>query len=127
ARREAKRIARLMASGESTAAQMRGPDAASYGRAIELLRKCGSPALEIVAGHYAEAFQILGSDRIIEAAKFFAKHNTDNLPKKTVAEVVAELLAAKESRGASKRYLQDLRARLTRFADAFKVNVANVA
>ena len=125
ARREAGRIARLLASGESTAAQMRGADAASYGRAIELIRETGLP-LELVAARYAEMFKILGGDHCIKAAKFFKERNTDDLPQKPVAEVVSELLTTKEARGASGRYISDLRARLTRFAESFKVNIADV-
>ena len=125
ARSEAKRIAMRLASGEVNAAQMRGTDAASYGRSIELLRQTGVP-LELAAAHFAEAFRILKGDRIVDAAKFFAARNTENLPQKTVAEVVAEFLAAKQARGKSDRYLQDLRARLSRFAESFKVGIANV-
>jgi type I site-specific restriction-modification system R (restriction) subunit len=66
----------------------------SYGRAIELLRPTGA-ALEIAAGHYAEAVKILGRDRIIEAAHFFVRHIAETLPDKTVAEVADELIAAK--------------------------------
>src|SRR5271170_4357038 len=41
ARDEAQRIGRLLSSGESTAANFRGTDAASYGRAVEILRNAG--------------------------------------------------------------------------------------
>ncbi|MEK7677431.1 MAG: site-specific integrase [Verrucomicrobiota bacterium] len=125
ARKEAERIARLMAAGEVSALDMRPNERASYGRALELLRETGVP-LEIAAGRYAEAFKLLGGDRLIEAARFFLERNPDNLPTKTVAEVVGELLATKEARGKSVRYLQDLRHRLTRFAEAFQTGVANV-
>ena len=125
ARKEAKRIAKALAAGNVRSAQMLSRDVASYGRAIELAKPTGVP-LEIVAAHYAEAFKILGSDRIIEAAKFFVAQNPDSLTHRTVAEAVAELLAAKESRGASVRYIQDLRARLNRFAEAFAVDISSV-
>jgi len=125
ARKEAERIARLMSAGETTAAAIRNPQAASYGRAIELLRPTGIP-LELVAGHFAEAVKILGSDRIIEAAQFFKARNPDTTTTKTVAEVVAEMIAVKEARGASKPYLSDLHSRLGRFAEAFKVPIASV-
>ncbi len=71
ARTEAKKIARLMAAGESTAAQIRNPQAASYGRAVELIRPTGLP-LEVVAAHFAEAFRILNGDLIVAAAQFYA-------------------------------------------------------
>jgi len=115
ARNEAQKIARLMATGETTAAAIRNPQAASYGRAVELLRPTGIP-LELVAGHFAEAFKILGSDRIIEAAQFFKARNPDTNVDKTVREVADEMIAVKEGRGSSKPYLSDLRSRLGRFA-----------
>lgn len=124
ARREAEKIARLMASGEAHAAQMRGTDAASYGRAIELLRPTGLP-IEVAAAVVAEAVKILGGNRIIEAAKEFARRHPETMPAKPVADVVAELLEMKKGK-ASLRHLEDLRARLNRFAEAFKVNVATI-
>jgi integrase len=123
--KEATRIAELMAAGEVQGAQMLGADRASYGRSVELIRPTGM-ALELVASHFAEAYRILGGDRVIEAAKYFVKRNPDSLPARTVAQVKDELLAAKEARGKSKRYLEDLRARLSRFADAFQTDVASV-
>ena len=47
-------------------------------------------------------------------------------PRKPVSEVVAELLAVKAARKASTRYLQDLRVRLARFADAFRKDCCDV-
>ena len=46
AKREAEKIARQLATGESTAATMRNTEAASFGRAIELLRPSGA-SLEV--------------------------------------------------------------------------------
>jgi hypothetical protein len=87
---EAKKIARLMAAGETTAAQIRNPDAASYGRAVELLRPTGV-SLEIAAGHFAEAFKILKGDLIVAAAQDFARRHAVNRQKKTVRAVVDEI------------------------------------
>jgi site-specific recombinase XerD len=125
ARAEAERIARLLSAGEVAALDLRPNERASYGRAVELLRPTGVP-LELAAAHFAQAVQILGSDRLAEAAKFFVERNPDRLPSKTVSEVVTELLAAKEARGLSERYLQDLRCRLRRLAQAFQTQVASI-
>src|ERR1051325_10329833 len=58
---EAKKIARLMAAGEATAAQFRNSDAASYGRAREILRAAGlDTPIELVASMHVEAVQIFG-------------------------------------------------------------------
>jgi integrase len=125
AKREAEKIARQLATGEATAATMRNSDAASYGRAIELLRPTGA-SLESAADAYAKAFGILGGDSIIEAAKFYTLHRADKIERRTVAETVAELIAAKEARGKSGRYIADLRARLARFARDFQVEISTI-
>jgi integrase len=118
ARKEADKIARQLSSGDATAATMRNSEAASYGRAVELLRPTGA-ALEVAAASYAKAFEILGSNAVIEAATFYARHRADQVQRRTVADAVAELLAAKKARGKSARYVGDLSARLARFAKFF--------
>lgn len=122
---EAERIARLLAAGEAHAAQVSGKDVASFGRAIELIRPTGAP-LELAASTYAEAVKILGGDRILEACRYFADRDPTRLPPKTVAEAAAELVAMKQARGKSDRYVQDLRARLARLAEAFATQVSSV-
>lgn len=128
---EARRIAGLLIGGHVEAAQMTSSAAASYGRAVELLRPTATPdspavPLEIAAGRFAEAFMILGGDRIIEAAKFLKQHDRARLTPRTVREVVDEFIALKESKGKSPRYIGDLKSRLNRFANAFGVSIADV-
>jgi integrase len=125
ARHKAEQIARQVATGETTAATMRNSEAASYGRAVQLLEPTGL-SLEMAAANYAKAFEILGGDYIIEAAKFYALHRADQITRRTVAQVVAELIEARENAGKSDRYLADLRARLTRFANDFAVDISTV-
>jgi len=125
ARNEAKRIANQLSTGQATAAQMLNTEAASYGRAIELLRPTGA-SLELACSAYAKAFEILGGDSMIEAAKFYARHRADQLTQRTVAKVVEELIAAKTARRKSDRYISDLSSRLTRFADDHAVNISSI-
>jgi integrase len=125
AMREAERLARLLSSGNAQAAQMLNSEAASYGRSVELLRPTGLP-LEIVASHFAEAFRILGGDKIVAAAEFYATHSPDKLTPKTVADVVAELLAQKEAKGRTENTISDLRARLNTFAESFRVQISSI-
>jgi integrase len=124
AKAEAERIARLLSSGDATAATFRNRDAASYGRAIELLYDTGDP-LELAASRYAEAVKILGNGaRLVDAARAFVER--DGLPTKTVVEVVAEMLAEKGKKGREKRTMDDLRNRLTKFAEAFHCPIASI-
>jgi integrase len=124
AKREAENIARQLSTGDATAATMRNTEAASFGRAIEILAPTGV-SLELAAVSFAEAFRILNGNAIVEAAKFYLARHKPIQPK-AVADVVAELMAVKESRGSSARYLQDLQSRLGRFADAFHKDVGSV-
>ena len=58
---------------------------------------------------------------------FFAtNHSSNPLIKKTVAEVVEELIKGKEAKGRSLFHTKDLRLRLGRFADAFHCPIASV-
>jgi integrase len=115
---EAQRIAKLISTGQNTAATMRNSDAASYGRAVELLRGIDVP-LELAAGRYAEAYKILGGDKIIEAARDFIRRNPTERPARTIAEVVTELVELKKKRGAGSRYAEDLKSRLDKFGERF--------
>ena len=124
AKREAEKIARQLATGESTAATMRNTEAASFGRAIELLRPSGA-SLEVAAATYAKCFEILGGDAHVDAARFYASRHKQTTPK-PLSDVIAELLEIKESRGAAPRYLEDLRSRLKRVAGGFHKDACNV-
>jgi len=123
--KEAERIARQLSTGEAIAAGMRTGEAASYGLAMELLRPTGL-ALEVAAASVAKRFEILGGDYLIDAARFYAARRPDLLTRRTVAEVVAELIETRRARKKSVRYLNDLRSRLGRFAKAFVVDIGTI-
>ena len=48
------------------------------------------------------------------------------MTRKRVADVISELIAAKEARGKSARYVGDLRVRLKRFAETFAVGISTM-
>ncbi|HVV71988.1 MAG TPA: hypothetical protein VHI52_10890, partial [Verrucomicrobiae bacterium] len=122
---KANAIARQLSTGDATAAQMRNAEAASYGRAAELLRHTGA-SLELAASVYAKCFEILGGDRMIEAAQYLKRNDPDQLTHKTVAQTVDELVKLKEARKQSDRYVKDLKNRLERFAGDFAVDIHTV-
>ena len=125
---EAERLAKLISTGQTAAATLTNADAASFGRMKELLRGIDVP-LEMVAAHFAEAFKILGGDRIIEAAKDYNRRHPEKRQPSPVADVVAELLELKTKRakpGKGKYHIGDLRWRLGNFAEAFKMDIARV-
>src|SRR5208282_2866017 len=74
----------------------------------------------------AEAVKLSGDlSGIVDAVKFH-RQRKKQITNKPVADVLAELLKVKEFRGASTRYLQDLRLRLAQFAAAFQKDICNV-
>jgi len=122
--KEATRIAKLNAAGESQALNFRDADAVTYSVARARLKPTGIDLLS-ACGIVADAVKLLGSNRIMEALKFYKLRSPDNLPKRTVAQVIDELLAVKSKR-ASERHIGDVRARLNKFAETFKTNIASV-
>ena len=84
--------------------------------------------LDLAVLKLVEALRVLGSDQLIEAARFYrAQLSVATLPRKTVPEVMDELLANRKANGKSALYLKDLDQRLGRFAGAFKGPIAEVA
>jgi integrase len=113
---EAETIATKLSAGELDVLQLRNEDRLAYTRAVEALRPTGVP-LEMAALQFAEVWPKLGGVSLLEAVNSYLQQHPQGLPKKTVAEVVEELLAAKRADGASEVYLSDLRWRLHRFRD----------
>lgn len=126
ARKEAKRIAQLLASGDVVAASMSGREAASFGRCLELLLSVGDPP-ELACARYAEAVEILGSGGLLStAARFYRERHPDTLPQITLADAAAEMIELRRKENASEPCLADLRCRSARFTKAFSGHPASV-
>ena len=75
-------------------------------------------ALRVMAQSGAE--RLAAFDRTIsDAIEFYIAHLKASERSVTVAEFVPQLLAAKQNDGMSRRYIRDMRQKLSRFADAF--------
>ena len=122
---EAEITANKLSAGELDVLTLTSQDRLAYVRAVEALKPTGVP-LEIAALQFAEAAKLLDGASLLDAARFFAKQNPARLPRKTIAEVMAELLAAKEADGMSAVYLKDLSGRIGRFAKTFQVPIGMV-
>src|SRR5215467_3090121 len=77
-----------------------------------------SDALRVEAIECSELLQPYGKS-LRDAAKFYAAHLKAVTGSRKVADVVADLLAARTADGMSVRYLGDLRVRLGRFVQSF--------
>jgi integrase len=121
----ADKLARQLSERDVLAAAMTNEQAAEYAAAVQALAPFNI-SLPATASTVAECLKLVGDlPNLHAAAKFYAARYK-RTERKPVADVVAELLSVKEKRGASARYLQDLRFRLSRFADAFRKDTCNV-
>jgi integrase len=119
-------LARKLSERDVLAAEMTNEQAAEYASAVQSLAPF-NVSLPAVASTVADCLKLIGGDlaNLYAAVKSYstrAKKTTH----KPVGDVVAELLNVKQARGASARYLQDLKFRLNRFAGAFKKDACNV-
>ncbi len=140
----ATKLARQMSEREVLAAAMTNEQASEYAAAVQKLAPFGIGLLS-AADAVADTLRIIGGFKdmdavktaaaqgkplpdlanVREAGKFYrSRHKT--VTAKTVADVVAELIAIKKARGASLRYVQDLQNRLARFAEAFRKDAGSV-
>lgn len=127
----AKRLADRGSSARAVAANMSNEQAASYGRAIQLLPP--GISLELACATIAKCVEILGKNGvladptvIIQTAQYWKEQGVDKLTPKLLPEVVTELITAKEARKNSDRYVKDLRNRLERFSEDFSVDIHTV-
>src|SRR5262249_17033225 len=86
---------------------------------------CGLP-LHSVAHEFARAYNILGGANIVEAARYFKKHVTPDLPQIMVADAVERFRKAKEHEGMSAMYLKDIRVLLGDFAQDFRCQLSSI-
>jgi integrase len=111
-----------LARGDVDAAQLSGRDRLVYGRALEAVREHGI-SLDAAALEYAQARQILDGHSLVDAARFYMRHQGRGVIGKPVAEAVASFIESKCNEGRSELYLSDLRYRLGEFTRAFHVDV----
>ncbi|ODU24412.1 MAG: hypothetical protein ABS95_01890 [Verrucomicrobia bacterium SCN 57-15] len=121
----AKDAAAELAAGNPDVHVLTGHELVVYRRALKALIGIGLD-LDTVATQFAQATKILGDATVIEAANVYSAHKEPPLKRKTVAEVVEELLTVKRDKGRSFLYLKDLRLRLERVAKAFACPLADV-
>ncbi len=119
---EAEAKASQLSRGDIDAAQLTGRDRLVYGRAVEAVREHGAP-LDAVALEYSEASKLLDGVPLIEAVRFYSRHHGRGIARKSVADAVGAMIAAKTAKGVSAVYLADLRYRLGVFREAFHCDV----
>jgi integrase len=126
ARCKAETIAERLARGEAGNLVLRNAERLEYLRAHEVLDPIGI-SLDLAANEYAQATNILqGRGSILEAARFFLTSNAGDIAPIQTMDLVNHLIETRTQNHASKRHVQDLRSRLTRFAKAFACDVHKI-
>jgi integrase len=126
ARTEAEAKASHLSQGHLDAALIKPSDRLELGRARHAVKEFDLP-LDAVAIEYKQARNLLDGVPLLDAARFYVRHHSAGLKRKSVAAALDELLLAKKRKGVSDVYLHDLRSRLGRFAQSFQCDLSAIA
>ena len=131
---EATRIAEQKAEGALGAAALSAKDRVSLEQALALLAKnegIGSASVarlvEIVRDYATARAGLPSGVTLAETGQFYKQKHPSNMPRKTVAEVVAEFIADRRSASCSAVHVHDLEIRLGQFSKAFELSIAAVS
>ena len=91
---EAEAKAAQLSRGDMDAVQLSGRDRLVYGRALEAMKEFDVP-LDAAALEYNEARKLLDGVPLVDAARFYARHHGRGIKRKTVADAVDAMIAAK--------------------------------
>ena len=125
ARRAAAELADKINRGDAQALSLTGADREAYLQAKRELAPLGVPLYAAVKD-YAAAQILLNGKPLFSAVQFYLQHANKVLSEKSVMDLYDEFLTQQQKNGRSTRYLQDIRSRLKRFADSFKMNIGDV-
>lgn len=125
ARQEAAVVAAKMSRSDAATLTLTARDREVHVRAVELLQPIGVP-LDLAVLRFAEAHKKLGGASLGKAVDFYVSRHPRALPRRTVGEIVAELIEAKRRDGMSNVYRKDLAQRLGKFANAFQCQLGDV-
>ncbi len=115
-----------LSQGEAKIVRLSGAELLAYVRGKDAVAEFGI-ALDSAAIEYRDAKRLLRGGSLLEAARYYAANRLQEIPRKTVTEVYEEMLATKRAEGLSERYLEDLKARLGKFAGDFQVQIAAIS
>ncbi len=128
AEREARFILTKLANAEGEILKLTGLDRAAYVHAMQKLREWRQDAdLTAAVNDYVVAVKRLPEAVTLkDCVNFYLSRHPAGLPRKTVREVVDEMLTAKINAGVSEPYAKEIRLRLGQFADACAVPISTV-
>ena len=122
---EVDRLRTLLLNEDLSAFQLTGQERLVYARANETAKALGVN-LDTLANQYANARKILGDVSLDEAAQFYHRFGRSIKAKKTVPEIVEELVTSLKADKKSGYHIGDMERSLTSFATAFQKPILEV-
>jgi integrase len=129
AKTKAKAAIKQITEGSGRLVALTAVEVADYVAAVRTLRPLGNVSLSDVAADYVAAAELMPKGaKLRDAVSDYAKAHKrkTELAAVSVADLKAKFLAAKEAEQLSDRYIEDATSRLTKFAEAFRCNIASV-
>jgi integrase len=129
AKAKAKAAIKQITEGSGRLVALTAVEVADYVAAVRTLRPLGNVSLSDIAAEYIAAAELMPKGaKLRDAASDYAKAHKrkSDLAAVSVAELKDKFLAAKEAEELSDRYIEDATSRLTKFAGAFRCNIASV-
>jgi len=114
-----------LSRGETEILRLSGEDRLAFVRAQSALAEF-KLGLDSIAVEYRDAKRIAKGKSLVDVAQYYAQNKLRDLPNKTVAEVLEEMLKAKRDEGLSEIYIRDLRNRGKIFAKDFQSNLMSI-
>lgn len=125
---EAETIAIKLANGERAALELKGEDRRVYLSTVQTIQQLLSSAGDLPASpsallgdairEYAEARTILGSDSIIDAAKYYVRHARTVTKSGKISEVLAQMIEELKKLGRGDYHRRDINRHLVKFIEA---------
>ncbi len=129
AEKEARFVLTKLSNAEGDILKLTGLDRATYVHSIQKLTEWRHGAdLNSAINDYLSAVKRLPEAvSLNDCVTFYLSRHPAGLPRKTVREILAEMLEVKTNAGISEPYAKELRLRLSRFADTFEVPISSVS
>jgi integrase len=123
ARTEANLVATKLAKGEHDALKLTSRDRSVYVEALDLLKPLNIPLTHAVSQFVAASKRLPAGTSLHDAIDFFLSRSPAGIIKRTVREVVDEMLRVKEDAGKSDVHVKDMTSRLGQFAQAMQTTI----
>jgi hypothetical protein len=126
AKREARDAAVKMTNGQMESTQLSPEEFRQFHSGRQILSEFKGLKLDQALIEFAEAKKALNGGNLIQAAQFFTRYGADKIKPFTVSKAVDELVASLEKAKLGDYHIDSTRERLTKFASAFSMGIADV-